>query len=321
MKGDEHDKYSDTTSTHSFEATMNLTNIPLNISQEELIPAEDNEDEENKVQPVGFLAKLIDLISWRNVRQVWVTSTKVRPGTVRLRMWLVVITINLILLPDFGKNAVIYPMVEKVYEWDSTAYSNLLTLRYLVQIFIVTLALPFLFKFFTVNDMQTAMIGCVSAVIGDVMIGSITKPIGFYLWAIVSSLNGLAGSGCRAYISKLLPKNEVSQIFSLTLAVEAICLCVGTYIFSGLFEKTIHSYPTFVFHFMGFIFTFALGCLVYIDLTTPYDKNSRARASSKARIHPLQSIDLGIQRNSLRNSMQVHELQVPQGTNGISNGK
>jgi hypothetical protein len=296
-----YDKYSDTASTHSFEASMNMSPFPPNIttSAEDLVKAVEEETVDEAVShydplPDELWPKLKDMFGLKNLKKVWTTAFKMRPGTVRKRMWIIVVTINLTLLPDFGKVAVIFPMVEKVYGWDATTYSNLVTVRYLLQMGIVLFALPFIFKLFTLNDIQTAMVGIMSGILGDVTIGSWTQPMGFYLWGVIGSLNGIAGTGCRAYISKLLPKSDVSQIFSVVLMIEAIAQCFGTYLFVFLFRETIHSYATFVFHFMGFILVFSLCCLVYVDLTTPYEKNVKARALSKGKIHPLQAVDTNI---------------------------
>lgn len=295
-----YDKYSDTTSTSSFEASLNMSSLTpniLNVSAQDLVQAVEEESVTAstvyKPLPHGFVPKLNEILALKNLKQVWTTALKPRPGTVRLRMWLIIITINCILLPDFGKIAVIYPMVEKVYGWDATTYSNLITLRALLQVVVMLLGLPLIFKVFVLNDIQTGMLGIISGIFGDVAIGSITKPMGCYIWTVIGSLNGVAATGCRAYISKLLPKSDVSQIFSVVLMIEALLAeCAGTYLFAFLFKQTIHSYATFVFHFMGFILVASLTCLVYVDLTTPYEKHVKARALSKTKIHPLQAADI-----------------------------
>jgi hypothetical protein len=200
----------------------------------------------------------------------WNTVSKKRSGSERVRMWLMIITINVVLFPEFGKNAVIYPLVQKLYFWDSVMYSNLTTYRALFHVVSVTLFIPIIFRIFSANDCQTAMIGVVSGVVADVFIGSIITPWGFYLHAGMSSLFGLGGTGIRAYLSKLLPGNEVSQIFSVVLMIEAVSQCFAANSFALLLELTIHSYPTFVFHFMGCIHIISLMTLVWVDLKTPY---------------------------------------------------
>lgn len=210
------------------------------------------------------------VIGYKNIVQIWKTVSQNRPGTERLRMWVMIWTINMTLLPEFGKNAVIYPLVQKLYKWDSVMYSELVTYRELTHVVAVILVIPVMFKIFQANDCQTAMIGVVSGVIADVLIGSIMTPWGFYLHAGISSLYGLSGTGIRAYLSKLLPGDEVSQIFSVVLMIEAVCNCFAAVSFSMIFQLTIHSYATFVFHFMGFILIVSLIALVWVDLKTPY---------------------------------------------------
>lgn len=211
-----------------------------------------------------------DIINYNNVLDVYRVSVKPRPGTTRLRMWLMILTINLSILPAFGRIAVIYPLVQKLYKWDSVMYSNLATLSGVIHIFAIILIIPVMFKVFKTNDCQTAMIGILSGIIADVFIGSIVSPMGFYLHALISSLGGVAGTGARAYLSKLLPNEEVSKIFAVTLMTEALLKAIGSFLFTFLLQVTISFYATFVFHFMAVILVIALTIVVFVDLTTPY---------------------------------------------------
>lgn len=217
-----------------------------------------------------FWQTMKELFDLKHIAGIWVTCVKRRPGSLRLRMWLMVIVINLALLPAFGRAAVIFPLVQKLYKWDSVIYSNLNTYAGILHIFAMIFCIPLLFKVVKVNDCETAVIGILMGIVGDVFIGSIVSPWGFYVHAIITSFAVGGSTGCRAYISKVLPKDEVAKVFAVTLLIEAALKAIASFLFAFLLQLTIHTYPTFVFHFMGIILIVALVFTIWADLITPY---------------------------------------------------
>ena len=210
------------------------------------------------------------MLDYRNIRDVFKAITRRRQGSIRLRMWLMIITINLGFLPVFGKETVMFPLLQKLYKWDSVMISNLLSLQGCIQTIAIILIIPVLSKLIKANDCQTSMIGVVSEIIADVCMGSILSPYGFYLQALISSLSGVTGTGARSYLSKILPKEEVSKVFAATLVMQASLRVVGSFLFTYLLQLTMTIYPTFSFHFMVIILIVALIILVYVDINTRY---------------------------------------------------
>lgn len=204
-----------------------------------------------------------------HLKDVYTAAVKKRDGNIRLRMWFVVIAINLNLLTFFGAGAVTFSLVQKLYLWDSVVYSNFSSIVGVIHMIALCISIPIV-RLFSLNDMQTALIGCVSHLLGLICLGSITNPVGFWMNAVISSFAGLAGTGCRAYLSKILPKDDVAKIFAVTLVIEAIEKCFGSYIFAVILSFTISCYATFVYHFLAGVLVFALVILVYTDLKTPY---------------------------------------------------
>ena len=223
-----------------------------------------------KETPRSIWSTFKEIIDYQNVCDVWIAATKKRPGNIRLRMWLIIITINLSLLPVIGRGTVMFSLLQKLYKWDSLIISNLSTLQGMIHIVAIILVIPILFKVIQTNDCQTSMIGVMSGILADVFMGSIVSPWGFYSFALISSLSGVTGTGARSYLSKILPKEDVSKIFAVTLMLEATLKAVGTFMFAALLQLTISSYPTFSFHFMAIMLIVALIILVYVDLNTKY---------------------------------------------------
>ena len=228
------------------------------------------ENVESSSESTSFWQTMKKLFDLKHIADIWKTCFKRRTGTLRLRMWLMIIVINLAFLPAFGRIIVIFPLMQKLYKWDSVIYSNLNTYSGILHIFAMVFCIPLLFKVIKANDCETAVIGILMGIIGDVFIGSIISPWGFYVHAIITSFDIGGSTGCRAYISKILPKEEVAKVFAVTLLIEAALKVIASFFFAFLLQLTIHSYSTFVFHFMGMILIAGLIVTVWTDLITPY---------------------------------------------------
>lgn len=210
-----------------------------------------------------------EMFHYKNFAGFWTVCVKKREGSIRLRMWLIILTINLTQLPVSGRSATIFPLVQKLYKWDAVVYSNLNTISGILHIIGMLAIIPILFRYLKVNDCETSILGTLMGIIGDVFIGSIISPWGFYLHAFITSFDSGASTGCRTYLAKLLPKDEVAKAFAITQLMEAGLKSVASFSFAYILKMTIGSYPSFVFHFMGVILITALVVLVYVDLITP----------------------------------------------------
>lgn len=214
-----------------------------------------------------------EIIDLGNFKNTWHILIKQRDGNVRLRMYLMILVVNLSLLPIFGKSAVIFSLAQKLYKWNSVTFSNWASMSGVIHIIATMVVVPIILKVIKPNDCQTAMIGVITGILADVFVGSIITPSGFYLHAVISSLMSISDTGGRAYLSKLLPEEEVSAMFAMTLVIEAVLKSVAAYSFAFILRMTISIYPTFVFHFMALLLIIALVILVFVDLSTPCNLN------------------------------------------------
>ena len=213
---------------------------------------------------------LKEIVNYRNLSGVWTTCVKKRPGTLRLRIWLMIIALNVSMIPAFGRGAVSYSLIQKLYKWNSVMYSNLGSIVGVFHIFAMLIFIPLIFKVVKANDCQTAMISCFLGILGDIFIGSILSPWGWYLNAFITSFSVGITSGIRTYLSKTLAKTEVSQVFAVTILIEAVLKCFGAVLFANLLKLTIHFYPTFVYHFMAVLLIISMSMIAVVDVGTVY---------------------------------------------------
>lgn len=224
---------------------------------------------------LDLFSKALDILDYKQLVDIWHTCFKKREGTLRLRIWMMIICINLVLIPSFGRAVVIFPLVQKLYKWDSVIYSNLNSISGFVHLFGMIAIIPLLFKVFKANDCQTSMVGYLFGITGDIFIGSITSAMGFYAHLTITTFSSTGATGCRTYISKFMPKDEIAKIFAVVLVLESFAKAMASFFFAFLLKVTIHSYPTFVFHFMAIILIIGLILLVYTDLITPINESTK----------------------------------------------
>lgn len=110
------------------------------------------------------------------------------------------------------------------------------------------ITVPIMTKIFKVRDTTLAVIGVISGFAGNICKGSILKPSGYYLSFIVGCLAGLGPIAMRAYVSKIVDRNEITKIFSLLATLESIMPLISTVIFTEIFTATIKSYPSLIHH-------------------------------------------------------------------------
>ena len=211
-----------------------------------------------------------EIFSLQHMIGVWKTCTKTREGNLRSKVWLLVLALNLSMIPFFGAGLIMFPIIQKLYNWNAIFYSTLNTWIGILHIIAMVLFIPILFKVLKANDLQIAMIGTILTILGSVFIGTIVSPMGFYLQAFITSFSTGITSGIRSYLSKVLPKNEVAKFFAMIITMEALLKCVSSVIFAYLLDITISTYPTFSFHVMALILIITLVLIVYVDLKTKY---------------------------------------------------
>ena len=214
----------------------------------------------------SHLDKLKELLSWKHISSLWRTCLKKRPDNMRLTIWLLMLAVNLTFLPSYGRTTVSYPLVQKLFKWDAVQISRVQTITGITQILGMMLFIPVVFKVLRLRDLQTSILGCGISIIGDLLLGFVVNPYVYYTNSFLVSFSQAIPSGMQTYLSKVLPKNEVSQIFGIAVMTQGVCRCFATVLFAYLFRSTIENYPTFVYHFMAILTFVCLAIIVYVEV-------------------------------------------------------
>lgn len=213
----------------------------------------------------SFFGTLRDLFDPSHIRDVYIVMTKERANFLRQKAWLLIANLNLILLAYYSIN-VAYPFVQKVYNWDAVYFSLASTVNMLLRPTLLLLFMPFILKLIKLSDLEIALLGIVSSFLGLIIVGSITSSVGIWLQMIFGSISALGSTGTRAYISRVLPRDEVSRIFGIIITIEAAQPFLSALFYNSIFNYSISWYPTLAFHAAAGISIVSMLIVVYVDL-------------------------------------------------------
>lgn len=121
----------------------------------------------------------------------------------------------------------------------------------------------------------------VLGVTGYTLCGTIPTPLGLFLNFLFGSMTLAALIACRSLISKSVPSDEATKVFSVITVCDVLLPLIASSVYGGIFTATIDTYPTLVFHISALANLIALMGFIYMDLkffTTSHE--SQVRKSS-----------------------------------------
>ena len=232
----------------------------------------DDSDQQKQVHQVCDKFEMSKVFDWKNVRDIYVTSVKVRPNRGRLQIWLLMLSNFVLFLSDGKVLQIVFPFAEKVYNWDAKHFSDIRSLSSIIQIVTMTLIPPFLSTYLKLNESNLGIIGVTSMCLSNIAIGTVIAPLGLYLMYGLGSVAGMAYITVRALVSKIVCESESGKIFALQGALEQIFPTVQALVFSWLFAFTVDWYPSLSFQVCAALNFVQLFIFIWLDLT--HNKNS-----------------------------------------------
>ena len=81
-----------------------------------------------------------------NVREMFRTCFKKRPGTVRLQLWLLLVVMIFFMISHIGPIIFLYSFTQKIYGWNSETYSNASVIEKIVNTLVTFISAPILIR-------------------------------------------------------------------------------------------------------------------------------------------------------------------------------
>lgn len=202
----------------------------------------------------------------QDLRDIWETLTRTRSNNHRGYLWMMIAVHASVLIPIIGSMYVAYPLMQRLYHWDSQRYGVMMAMAMGVRPVAIALYTSLIVRPFKLGELQLVIVGLVSCITSLIAIGSITNEYGFYMEAVLSSLTGTALSGNRSFLSLIIPADEIAKVFAIFQIVDSVLPFVGSLFMSSIFKATISFYPTMMYHCCAFILIFSLAAVTRIDL-------------------------------------------------------
>lgn len=217
--------------------------------------------EEMDKKDVSMIRKLFTL---SHVKDSFYTLFRKRPNNLHVTLWWLLAYATITDLPH--THGLMFPLVERLYKWDYKIYMTIHSLFKMLSPVVTLVLIPVLFKYLILRDLQLSMVGLVVRILADIAIASITYPSGYYIYSFLGCFSTLASIGNKSFLTNILPKDEISKIYSAIGTIESMQPFIGAYFYNEMLKRTIDWYPTFCFHVTSFIYIFALCVVAYLDL-------------------------------------------------------
>jgi len=196
-----------------------------------------------------------------NVRQTLVFLIRRRPGRVRAAMYLLFVLSFTEAFTNTGKDSMTTQFAQKVYEWSATTYTSFKAIYEVVSMLGLAVGALIFVKWLKFQDSSLIIIAFLSGFMHDLLLGSILKPVVYYVALPVGCLNGFAGVAIRTRQSKLVPKEEVGKLFSVSSVIEGLVPLLSSLIFTTIFSATISTHPGAAFHFSALVLLLSLALI------------------------------------------------------------
>ncbi|KAI2797799.1 hypothetical protein BLOT_015219 [Blomia tropicalis] len=187
------------------------------------------------------------LFTFQNVRDMIQTFVRPRPYGIRLQMFCLIFSTVTIMIAYMGPSVFLYQYLQKVFAWGPADYSNYVTFNSLINIFTTLIFAPIFLKVFKFADLTCSLIAFHMLLIQNLVRLLSLSVWTFYVALPFYSFNSMSMVGVRAYLAKLVDRNELGKIFALMSAIDSITPLISSLIFSTIFGLTIDSIPNLPF--------------------------------------------------------------------------
>lgn len=215
---------------------------------------------------ISFSNRVKSLLTLSHLTDSWKTLVRKREKNFHHTLWWIVVLMFLGNLPFMGILNIIFPLVQRVYNWDYVKFSQATTIQQIFKPVATLIAMPIIFKVFKMRDLEISITGFVSSILAMIGIASIVNPFGFFINLVVGSISGIGTVGIRSFLAKFISNDEITKVYSIVALVDSIQPFFGSWFYSTIFSASIEHYPTLVFHVIAAYLIICLIILCIMDV-------------------------------------------------------
>ena len=202
------------------------------------------------------------------LKQSFIAITKDRPLSLRRNMYLIVLVLCFTGFPTYGSVNSTFPLTQIIYRWDAAKFTKVMTISLILKPVAMMIVTPIITKVLKLSDLQICLFGSVCIYLGAWAIGTIVHPAGYALNILLSACSICASTGARSYLSKKIPSDEITKVYTFIQVVESIVPSIGSIIFTTLISLSSEFYPTLCFHFACLVVLLAICIVIFLDLSS-----------------------------------------------------
>ncbi|XP_064479481.1 probable peptidoglycan muropeptide transporter SLC46 [Ornithodoros turicata] len=204
-----------------------------------------------------------DLLQVRNFVNGILVVGRTRTHKGRAQILLLMSSMCTILFVSEGTRGINFFYAKKMYDWDVSKYSDInagfLFLR-MVSVSVFVILANVLLR---LSDCTIALIGICCGIMQSVSTALARNEILFYVSYLLGTLDASAPIGIKSHASKLLDRDETTQVFSVWIAVEALTPIVGYVFGSQVYNASINFYPGMPYVIYVIFELYPLGSVLY----------------------------------------------------------
>ncbi|XP_015789069.1 uncharacterized protein LOC107366004 [Tetranychus urticae] len=202
-----------------------------------------------------------------NLRVMWYTFTRPRLENGRLRLWLLIAGLLIILCCTSGRARIHFDFSARVYQWDPMLITFINLLIILVPTLFTLVTAPILTKTLDYEDTTVGIIGSISLLLMNIVRGFFLQPQGFIASYLCGCLSGLVTISIRSIISKIIEEYEIGQIFSILSTLEHIFPILFSIFSEIILNYTFSINPGFIFWFFSTLLVFPVLLMIWLRAT------------------------------------------------------
>lgn len=204
-----------------------------------------------------------DLLQPRNFVDGIMVCFRRRPLRARAQILLLMSSMCTILFVAEGTRGINFFYVKKMYDWDVSKYSDINSGFLLFRMVSVSGFVVVANVLFRLSDCTIAFIGICCGILQAISIAVATNEVLFYVSYVLGTLEASAPIGIKSHASKLLPRDETTQVFSVWIAVEALTPIVACVFGSQIYNACLSFYPGLPYFVYVLFQLYPLASIVY----------------------------------------------------------
>jgi len=232
-------------------ATIAVFYLIFFVSESQCRKENDEDEDEN---PGELFASEDSVV--QNVWKCFLTTFRERTEYKRAAVCILLVSMSLYVFAQVP-STVSYLYVRKRFEWDQPQYALFSTVASIITVLGSFLLLPLLSSYFKIHDCVVGVIALVGNIVFYVCQAAAETPEMMYFGSIGLVLTTATGVVIRSMLSKQVPRNELSHVYSVLASFESIVPLMASPAFNILYESTLDAFP-------GCVFIFASGVLLVL---------------------------------------------------------